>query len=71
MGAQGKGGEKGNNNINLHTPRVDWGTTFEHLILNRPRADGDVVKTLPDAFSFFGRSTFGSRWMITAKMYYY
>lgn len=38
--------------INLHTPRVDFSSTFEHLILNKPRDDDDVVKTLPDAFPF-------------------
>jgi phospholipase C len=38
--------------VNLHTPRVDWSATFEHLFLTAPRSDGDMVKTLPSAFPF-------------------
>lgn len=34
------------------TPRVNYSSTFEHLILSAKRADSDVPKTLPTPVKF-------------------
>src|SRR5262249_38532666 len=36
--------------INLHTPRLDFSSTFEHVFLKHPRDDN--VETLPEPFPF-------------------
>jgi len=34
------------------TPRVEFASTFEHLILKEPRPDSDSPTQLPDPFPF-------------------
>jgi len=36
--------------INLHTPRIDFSSTFEHVFLKHPRDDN--IETLPAPFPF-------------------
>ncbi|KAL2126072.1 hypothetical protein VTI74DRAFT_1758 [Chaetomium olivicolor] len=39
-------------NLPKLTPRVEWSATFEHVLLGKPRIDGDVIKDLPEPVNF-------------------